>query len=191
MIDFIPVAYVPLFIFLARILDVSLGTLRIMFVSKGLKRKATLLGFVEVLLWIIVVAQIFQNLDNWVNYVAYAAGFAAGTYIGMTIEEKMKVGMQIFRIIAGQESSTLIESLKEAGFRFTEVDAKGKHGSVKIIFTVILRKRWSELADLVGEHAPNSFYSVEDVKYASFMDQKLSPIKEGQLSRLLKFRKGK
>lgn len=191
MIDIIPAAYVPLFIFFARILDVSLGTLRIMFVSKGLKNKATLLGFIEVLLWIIVVAQIFQNLDNWINYVAYAAGFAAGTYIGMTIEEKMKVGMQIFRIIVGQESSVLLEKLKEADFRFTEVDAEGKYGSVKIIFTVILRKRWAELADLVGEHAPNSFYSVEDVKYASFMDQRVTPVKEGILNQLLKIRKGK
>ena len=104
MFELIPETYVPVFIFFARILDVSTGTLRIMFVSKGMKGKSTLMGFIEVLIWIVIIAQIFQNLDNWMNYVAFAGGFAAGTYVGMYIEEKMKMGVQIFRIIVNMES---------------------------------------------------------------------------------------
>lgn len=188
--EFIPVAYVPLFIFIARILDVSLGTLRIMFVSKGMRGKATILGFIEVLIWIVIVAQIFQNLDNWLNYVAFAGGFATGTFIGMYIEERMKMGTQIFRIIVGEESEQLAEKLKEAHFRVTEIDGTGKYGPVKILFTVAKRKRWNDLAEIVNQYAPNAFYSVEDVKHVSMMDEEIQPQKQDLISRMLKLKKG-
>lgn len=187
--ELIPAIYIPLFIFFARIIDVSIGTLRIMFVSKGFRTKATMLGFVEVLLWIIIVAQIFQNLDNWMNYIAYAAGFASGNFIGMYIEEQMKMGVQMFRIIVGSGKEILIEKLKEADFRVTSVDGEGKFGPVKIIFTVAKRKRWNELASLVTEHAPNAFYSVEDVKHVSEMDEEIQPQREDLMSRMLKMKK--
>lgn len=167
----------------------SLGTLRIMFVSKGLRGKATLLGFIEVLIWIVIVAQLFQNLDNWVNYVAYAGGFATGTYIGMFIEEKMKVGVQIFRIIVGEDSEILSEKLKEADFRLTEIDGKGKYGPVKILFTVARRKRWQDLKRILKENAPTAFFSVEDVKDVSMMDENLEPYRQDNITRLLKMKK--
>lgn len=190
MLELIPATYIPLFIFFARILDVSMGTLRIMFVSKGMRGKATILGFAEVLIWIIIVAQIFQNLDNWLNYVAFAGGFATGTFIGMYIEEKMKMGVQIFRIIINAENSELINQLKEADFRVTTMDGEGKFGAVKIIFTIAKRKRWQELADIVNEFAPNAFYSVEDVKHVSLMDEALQPHKQDLITRMLKLKKG-
>jgi len=190
LIDIIPEVYVPLFIFFARILDVSLGTIRIMFVSKGYRGKATLLGFVEVLIWIIIVAQIFQNLDNWMNYIAYAGGFATGTFIGMYIEEKMKMGIQMFRIIVGQGSEVFLEKLKEANFRVTSANGEGKYGPVKIVFTIAKRKRWQELAGIVSEYAPNAFYSVEDVKHVSQMDEEVKPQKQDLITRMLKLKKG-
>lgn len=188
--ELIPAAYVPLFIFFARILDVSLGTLRIMFVSKGMRGKATILGFIEVLIWIVIVAQIFQNLDNWLNYVAFAGGFATGTFVGMFIEERMKMGIQIFRIIIGGENELLVEKLQEADFRVTEIDGRGKFGPVKILFTVAKRKRWHKLAKIVGQYAPDSFYSVEDVKHVSMMDEEVHPQKQDLISRMLKLKKG-
>jgi uncharacterized protein YebE (UPF0316 family) len=187
--EVIPAVYVPFFIFFARILDVSIGTLRIMFVSKGYRMKATILGFIEVLIWIIIVAQIFQNLDDWLNYVAFAGGFAAGNFVGMYIEEKMKMGIQIFRIIVGQEGILLTEKLKEANFRVTVVDGEGKYGPVKILFTVAKRKRWQQLSDIVSEHAPNAFYSVEDVKHVSQMDEEVQPYKQDLITRMLKLKK--
>lgn len=188
--ELLPAAYVPFFIFLARILDVSLGTLRIMFVSKGMRGKATILGFIEVLIWIVIVAQIFQNLDNWLNYVAFAGGFATGTYIGMFIEERMKMGVQIFRIIVGEESENLAQKLNEAHFRVTEIDGKGKYGPVKILFTVAKRKRWHDLAEVVNQHAPEAFYSVEDVKHVSMIDEEAYTQKQDLISRMLKLKKG-
>lgn len=189
-LEFIPAAYIPLFIFFARILDVSMGTLRIMFVSKGFRGKATILGFIEVLIWIVIVAQIFSNLDNWMNYVAFAAGFAAGNYVGMTIEQHMKMGVQIFRIIVGEGSADLIEALKEGDFRFTSVNGDGAYGPVKVIFTVAKRKRWAELSDVVNKHAPNAFYSVEDVKHVSQIDEESYTQKDDLMTRMLKLKKG-
>ncbi|MFU8813243.1 MAG: DUF2179 domain-containing protein [Balneolaceae bacterium] len=189
LLDVIPDVYVPIFIFFARICDVSIGTLRIMFVSKGFRGKATLLGFVEVLIWIIIVAQVFQNLDNWMNYIAYAAGFAAGNFMGMYIEEKMKIGIQMFRIIAGANSAELAERLKENRFRFTSVSGKGAYGDVTILFTITKRKRWKELIELVTTHAPDAFYSVEDVKHVSQMDEDATIHQYDLMTRMLKLKK--
>jgi uncharacterized protein YebE (UPF0316 family) len=161
-----------------------------MFVSKGMRGKATILSFIEVLIWIIIVAQIFQNLDNWLNYVAFAGGFATGTYIGMFIEERMKMGVQIFRIIVGEESENLAQKLNEANFRVTEIEGKGKYGPVKILFTVAKRKRWYDLAEVVNQHAPDAFYSVEDVKHVSMIDEEAYTQKQDLISRMLKLKKG-
>jgi uncharacterized protein YebE (UPF0316 family) len=188
--ELVPAALVPLFIFFARILDVSIGTIRIMFVSKGFRGKATILGFIEVLIWIIIVAQIFQNLDNWLNYIAYAGGFAAGNFIGMYIEEKMKMGVQIYRIIVNQENSHLSEELMKNDFRVTVVHGKGKFGPVNVLFTVAKRKRWQELADIVNEFAPNAFYSVEDVKHVSLIGEDVPSGRPDVWTRMLKLKKG-
>lgn len=165
--ELIPAAYIPIVIYFARILDVSMGTLRIMFVSKGMRGKATLLGFFEVLIWITVVAQIFQNLDNWYNYIAFAGGFATGTFVGMLIEDKLKVGTQIFRIITNKEAGPLVEKMRDAGFGVTSISGDGVQGSVKVIFTIVKRKRSSELIRMINEFDSKAFYSVEDVKYSS------------------------
>jgi uncharacterized protein YebE (UPF0316 family) len=188
-LEFIPAAFIPLFIFFARILDVSIGTIRIMFVSKGYRGKATFLGFVEVLIWIIIVAQIFTNLDNWLNYVAFAGGFATGNYVGMYIEEKMKMGVQIYRIIVNQENSGLAEELMNRDFRVTVVPGEGKFGPVKVLFTVAKRKRWQELSEVVNKFAPNAFYSVEDVKKVSLMEEEIQPTRLDVWSRMLKLKK--
>lgn len=188
-LDLIPAAYVPFFIFFARIIDVSIGTIRIMFVSKGYRGKAAFLSFIEVFIWIIIVVQIFQNLDNWLNYLAFAGGFAAGTYVGMLIEEKMKMGLQIFRIITTKDSNTLFNKLKEADFRVTTIDGEGKTGPVKIIFTVAKRKRWKELSGLISTYAPDSFYSVEDVRYSSLPEENIFT-RQDLITRMLKLKKG-
>ena len=82
----------PLLVFLARILDVSIGTLRIIFVAKGLKHFAAMLGFFESLIWLIAVTQVMQNLNSWQTYVAFACGFAAGNYVGVVLEERIALG---------------------------------------------------------------------------------------------------
>src|SRR4051812_32639883 len=89
----------PLLIFLARMCDVTLGTLRNVFISKGLRRVVPVLGFFEVLIWLISIRQIMKYLDNPVCYIGFAGGFSMGTYVGMLVERKLALGMQVLRII--------------------------------------------------------------------------------------------
>lgn len=181
----------PVLIFFARIADVSLGTLRITMVSRGYKLESALLGFFEVLIWVIVVAQLLTNLDHWVNYIAYAAGFSAGTFIGLYIEDVMKVGTVMVRVITLHKSTELIEALKEAGVAVTSIDAKGGFNDVKIIFTVMKRKKLNQVFEIVKEIDPEAFFSTEDVKYTNKhhdytpVDHDRSPV-----DRLLRIRKG-
>ncbi|WP_428235958.1 DUF2179 domain-containing protein [Gracilimonas sp.] len=181
----------PVLIFCARIADVSLGTLRITMVSRGYKWQSALLGFFEVLIWVIVVAQLLKNLNHWVNYVAYAAGFSAGTFIGLYIEDKMKVGTVLIRIITLDKSDELIEALKEAGVAITSVDAKGGFNDVKVIFTVLKRKKLNKVYDIVKEIDPEAFFSTEDVKYSNkHHDHLVNPSARSPIDRLLRVRKG-
>jgi uncharacterized protein YebE (UPF0316 family) len=181
----------PLIIFLSRIADVSLGTIRITMVSRGYKLRSALLGFFEVLIWVIIVAQILNNLDNWVNYIAYAAGFSAGTFMGLYIEDKMKVGTVLVRIITLHKSEELIEALKEAGVALTSIDGKGGFNDVKVIFSIIKRKKINNVYNIVNEIDPEAFFSSEDVKYANkHHDYELPTDNRGPIDRLLRIRKG-
>jgi uncharacterized protein YebE (UPF0316 family) len=187
----LPTFLLPILIFFARIADVSLGTLRITMVSRGYKLQSAVLGFFEVLIWVIVVAQLLSNLDHWVNYVAYAAGFSAGTFIGLYIEDKMKVGTVMVRIITLNKSQELIEALKNIGVAITSIDAKGGFNDVKVIFTVLKRKRLSEVFSTVKNIDPEAFFSTEDVKYSNkHHDHLVNPEKRSPIDRLLRLRKG-
>ncbi len=192
MFDLIPAAWIPIAIFFARICDVSLGTLRIVFVSKGMRLRAAALGFIEVLIWIMVVAQLIQHLNNWVNFVAFAGGFAAGTYLGMVIENQLKVGTLIVRIITAEKVDKLINQLKDSGFMLTRIEAVGGSGPVHIVFTIVKRKRWNEVKKIIESFDANAFYSIEDVKFASSSDNNKLPLNytSHAFDRLLRVRKG-
>ncbi|MDX2414998.1 MAG: DUF5698 domain-containing protein, partial [Bacteroidales bacterium] len=103
------VVILPLLIFFARIMDVSIGTVRIILVSKGYKKLAPIAGFFEILIWIIAITRIVDNLDNWICYIAYALGFATGNYIGMIIEERLALGYETVRIITKREANNLVQ----------------------------------------------------------------------------------
>jgi uncharacterized protein YebE (UPF0316 family) len=156
----------PALIFIARILDQSIGTLRLIFISKGMKRIAPFLGFFEVIIWLLAVGQIMQHLDNWLCYVAYGAGFAMGNFIGITLEEKLSIGTSIIRVILSSESPELISALKSHNFGLTILDAEGAKGPVKILFSIIRRKETSLFLNTLHEYHPTAFYTIEDVKEA-------------------------
>ena len=98
---------------------------------------APILGFFAVLVWLLAITRIMANLDNFVAYITYPLGFAVGNYIGLYIEEKLAIGLQIIRIITGRDSFPLINDLREQGYATTVVDAEGKNGPVHIIFLVV------------------------------------------------------
>jgi len=174
---------VPILIVLARVLDVSIGTLRIIFVSKGLKYLAPVLGFFEVLVWLIAIGQIMKNLTNPVNYIAYAFGFALGNFIGILIENKIAMGVSLIRVITAREASELIENLRNRGLTVTSIDAEGNRGSVKVFFTIVKRKELKKVISEINSYNPNAFFTIEDI---SFVNQKLLPMGRDKLS-LFKF----
>jgi uncharacterized protein YebE (UPF0316 family) len=156
--------FIPLMIFFARILDVSIGTVRIIFVAKGYRLIAPILGFFEVLIWTVAVGQIMQNLDNTFYYIAFALGFASGTYIGMVIEDMLSIGMVIVRVITKYDAAELEEHLMEQNYQLTSLNGQGLFGDVKVIFMVLPRQKLGKLIRIIKEYNPNAFYSVEDIR---------------------------
>ena len=158
------IAFLTIVIFLARICDVSLSTLRIIYTSRGIKFLAPVIGFFEVLIWLVAVAQIFSNLTNPILYIAYAGGFATGNFIGILIEEKMAIGTVVIRVITQKEAPELIKLLKAGGYGVTHVDAQGAMGPVKIIFTIVKRKEIDKILNLVRKCNPLAFFTIEDTR---------------------------
>lgn len=154
----------PFLIFLARICDVTIGTIRIIFVSKEQKLWASLFGFFEVLIWLVVIGQVMQNLDNVFCYIAYAGGFACGNYIGITIEGKLAMGVLIVRIFTTKGDMKLVDSLRAAGFGVTNIPAQGGAGPVNVVYTIIKRSCLPEVISIIKQFNPKAFYSVEEVR---------------------------
>jgi len=157
----------PLLIFLARVCDVSIGTLRIIFVAKGQKNIAPILGFFEVLIWITAITRIMQNLDYYVNYIAYAAGFATGNYVGMLIEERLAMGIQMIRVFTNEKGQDLVQSLNSRGFGATSVQAQGAKEKVHLIYTIVQRNEMEDVLSIIEGFNPKAFYTIEDVKAAN------------------------
>lgn len=157
----------PLLIFFARICDVTIGTIRIIYVSKGQKKIAPFLGFFEVFIWIVAISQIMTNLNNFVCYFGYAAGFATGNYVGLLVEEKLAVGNLMIRIITSNESNNLGKLLNAEGFGYTKINAQGSSGNVDIIYSIVPRTEIVHVLDIVKNFDPKIFYSIEDVRSVS------------------------
>jgi len=158
---------VPLLICLARIFDVAIGTIRIILVSKGMKILAPVLGFFEILIWLIAIGQVMQNLTNVTNYLAYAFGFAIGNYIGIIIEEKLAMGKIVLQVITRLNASELINYLRNDSFSVTVVDATGSTGPVQLLYTVIKRSQLSPVIAHIKTFNPKAFYTVEDIRFAA------------------------
>lgn len=157
----------PLLIFCARIFDVSLGTLRVIFISRGMRLFAALVGFFEVLIWLLAIGQIMKNLTNVVCYIAYAGGFAMGTFVGIYVVEKLSLGVVLIRIITRKDASELLLYLHSENYGVTTVDALGATGMVKVIYTVLKRQDLHHVIEIIKTYNPQAFYTIEDVKSVS------------------------
>ncbi|MBP1674894.1 MAG: hypothetical protein H6Q24_1032 [Bacteroidetes bacterium] len=162
--DLFTYVILPVLIFLARICDVSIGTMRIIFVSKGKKDIAPVLGFFEVLIWIIAISKIMQNLDNYINYVAYAAGFATGNFVGMIIEEKLAMGIQMIRIFTNEKGMELVRILNSNGYGATTVEAHGAKEQVNLVYSIVHRNELEKVLEIINDFNPRAFFTIEDIK---------------------------
>ncbi|MBN9301335.1 MULTISPECIES: DUF2179 domain-containing protein [Dysgonomonas] len=155
----------PVMIFFGRICDVTLGTLRIIFVSKGEKYKAPIVGFFEVFIWVVIISQIFSQANSLVAYVAYAAGYAAGNYVGILVENRIAFGYQLLRVYTKKEALELIKMLNSKDIGATFVKGEGAVSQVHIVEIVIGRKSLNEVIGIISDFDSKVFYLVEDIRY--------------------------
>lgn len=178
----------PLLIFLARVSDVSIGTLRIIFVTRGNRLVAPLLGFFEILIWLLAVTRIIQNLDNWVCYVAYAGGFAMGNYVGLIIEDRLAVGEVVIRIITQCNHKELMARLNASGFGTTAIKGEGSKTEVNIIYSIVKRNNTNDVFDIIHDSSPGAFCTVEDIRLAK---HNIIPLMQNGRRRNWLFRRGR
>lgn len=157
----------PLFIFVAEVCVVTFGTLRIIFIARGQKIIAPILGFFEVFIWLLAITQVMQNLSDWSSFIAFALGFTLGSYLGILIEQWLALGAVTVRVITHRDASDLIEHLRSAHFGVTCVDGDGATGKVQILMTVVKRKQLPEVIQLIETHHPGAFYAVDELQSAS------------------------
>ncbi|MFC1504198.1 DUF2179 domain-containing protein [Spirochaetota bacterium] len=158
---------IPILIFMLKAVDISLDTIRIIFVSKGMKITAPIVGFFQILVWLMAVTQVFKNLDNVFAYFAYAGGYALGVFIGINIDNKLKMGISLVQVITQKDASELIDYLKFMDYRVSSIGAQSEEGEVTIIYATVKRKETQKIIGLVKYFNPNAIYSIGDVREVS------------------------
>jgi uncharacterized protein YebE (UPF0316 family) len=161
---FLPVG--PVLVFVAELCVVTLFTLRIIFISRGKKLLASVVGFFEITIWLFAIGQVMQNLNDPACFLGFAGGFTFGNYLGMLTERWLALGTVVVRTITHKDPSTLIRSLQAAQFGVTSLDAEGAKGPVKVVFTIVRRKELEGVLGLVRRFDPLAFYSVDDIQEA-------------------------
>ncbi|MBN1497881.1 MAG: DUF2179 domain-containing protein [Spirochaetes bacterium] len=177
--------FTMLYIFFARILDVSIGTIRIVLISRGYRYVAPLFGFFEILIWLTAISRALASLENVYSYLIYAAGFAAGNYVGMLIEEKLPFGFKSIRIITTKEISALPLLLREEGYGVTIVDGVGMKGPVTLIYSLVQKKNLKHFLEIVSIMEPKAFVTIEEVRAfkSGFVARKTFPLFPGRMMR--------
>lgn len=158
---------IPLGIFLAEMCVVTVSTLRIIFIARGHRCLAPILGFIEVIIWLFAIGQTMQNLSNVGCFLGFALGFTTGNFLGMAIEKKLAMGKVIVRVFTNRDVDNLMESLRAANVGYTCVNGEGATGPVRIVMIVVFRRQLDELIRLVETCQPKAFYAVDDLQSAS------------------------
>lgn len=166
MIDFsiIPPLLLTVGIFFLRVTDMSLDTLRVLFVIRGRRPLAWVLGFMQSALWVIAITSVLNNLDNLWNIVAYASGFATGNVVGMIIEERLAIGHSHLRIISSRRGDAIVEAVRAAGYAATEVAGRGKDGTVALISCSVRRRDISRVQKEIYKVDPDAFVTLEEIR---------------------------
>lgn len=152
-------------IFLARIADVSMGTVRILVGFRGYRLLAAAIGFCEAAIWVVAASKVIQHLDAWYLVVAYAGGFASGNYLGLTLERRLAVGRELARIISYRPDAALAQELTRRGWPVVELHGtRRNHEPVEVMYVVAARRRMPELLALVRQFDPEALYTITDVK---------------------------
>jgi len=151
-----------LFIFLLRVCDMSLDTVRVLFVMRGRKGIAWVIGFVQSAVFLIAFASALKNIDNPLSFLGYAAGFATGNVVGIWIEDKLAIGYTYLRIISPKYGYKIAEELRTQGYAVTETSGRGKDGVVNILNCSVLRRNARNAIQIVQDIDPDAFITSQD-----------------------------
>lgn len=151
-------------IFFMRVCDMTLDTLRVLVVMRGKKSIAWVFGFFQSTIFVLAISTVLSNLDNPLNMVGYAAGFATGNVVGIWIEERLAIGHLHLRIISSRRGAAISEQLRKAGYAVTEIPARGKDGTVSLLAVSVLRKNASAIETMIREIDEDAFITAEDVR---------------------------
>lgn len=156
--------YGYLFIYFAKVSDVTLTTIRMIMVVKGRRIQAAAIGFVEIIIYIMALGKVLEDLSNPINVLMYATGYATGNYLGIYVEEKMALGSIIAQVIAPGNSMKLAEKLREEGFGVTVAEAYGKDGMQHILNIAMQRKNLHKLYKVLDEYDTKTFVTITDAR---------------------------
>lgn len=152
-------------IFLARIVDVSIGTVRTILVIRSRRYLAAFCGFFEVLIWLIAAGKVIQNIDTWYLTVAYAGGYAAGNIVGIWIESQLAIGSELVRAVSENLEVDLAARLRERGYSVTELPGEGDDGRrIEVLLIVEKRRQVPNLLRAIDEIDPDAFWTTSDIK---------------------------
>jgi len=153
-----------LVIFVLRIGDMSLDTIRVLFVVRGKKKLAWILGFFQALIFVVAISSVLANADSWLNILGYAAGFATGNVVGMFIEDRMALGHLHLTIYSSMRGAAIAEALRKDGYGVTEISGRGKDGTVTVLHCSVLRRKMDSVETIVLEEDPSAFITTADVR---------------------------
>ncbi len=153
----------PAIIFVAETTVVTLATIRIIFIARGMKTLASVVGLFEVSIWLFAIGQVMRNLGDLRCSAAFAGGFTLGNYLGVLIHDKLAIGHLVVRIITSKDGSELVHELQSADYGVTLIDGMGAKGPVQIVFTVIKRRDLPRIQEIIKSFDEKAFYSVEDL----------------------------
>ncbi|MBN2563365.1 MAG: DUF2179 domain-containing protein [Phycisphaerae bacterium] len=157
-------AWLPALIFVARITDVSLGTFRIICVTRGQRTAAVILGFFEISIWVFAISSVFAHLDRWENIIAFAGGFTVGNALGMWLEGRLAMGVQVLTLISKGSAQAVAECLRYAGYVVTTLNGRGRDGPVALCMVVVARRQSRAVIRLARQVDPDVHSTVEDVR---------------------------
>lgn len=151
-------------IFALRVCDMSLDTIRVLFVVRGRKKLAWMLGFMQSLIFVIAISTVLSNLKSPLSVIGYAAGFATGNVVGMFIEERLAIGHIHLTIVSPSRGAAVAEILRKNGYAVTEVSGRGMTGTVTLLLVDVIRRKVDEVETLILEADREAFVTAEDVR---------------------------
>lgn len=152
----------PLVVFLLRVTDVSMATMRMLFMMRNRRFLAPLIGFFEILIWVTAVGIVVQHLHSPLHIVGYAAGFATGNFLGLMLEDKLALGLATVRTVVRSGGAELASVLRDSGYGVTEMVGRGRDGSVEVLYSVLPRRQVARCLSMIDQGAPDSFVVVDE-----------------------------